>query len=103
MIACQGDDYDENPERVFPDPCPYIYEGSNVDNESAWILRVALKEDSSLVYDKEEMQSVILMGEHVFGMVEYAANKLLITTYPNIAMIVSDWKAVHMIVHEGAI
>ena len=36
-------------------------------------------------------------------MVEYAPNKLLITTYPNNNMIVDDWKAVHLVVHDGSI
>ena len=63
MIACQGDDYEDNPERIFPDPCPYVYKGNNVGNVTQWILRVTLKEDLNLDYEKEKMESVILMGE----------------------------------------
>ena len=69
----------------------------------SWVLRAKLNEKYELIYDEEENHSVILNKEIVWGIYEYAKNKLVITTYPNVVLIVHDWKQCRIVVSSGNI
>ena len=56
-----------------------------------WVVRVRLNSDNELVCDEKEKQSIVLNNEHVFGMLEYATNKLIVTVHPNVVILITNW------------
>ena len=55
------------------------------------MVRIRLNERYELTYDKEAKQSTLLSQEVVYGLLEYAPNKLVVTTHPNKLIIIDNW------------
>ena len=79
----------------------YLSEKINCENICTWVLRVEVNEEGCFVQEDTGSNSMVLLYEMAYTVLEYRPNKLILALFPSDMLITDNWEPIQHI-HSAA-